>query len=249
MNLNLSNKVALVTGSSRGIGKSIAEALHAEGCKLAINGRNESDLKRVSEGMLGSFAVAGDMTSFEDARAVIDKVIEKFGRLDILVCNVGSGRSVPPGDETAQEWGRVFACNLFSTTNAVEAARGALALTKGVIICISSICGLEVIRGAPVTYSAAKAALHAYVRGIAYPLGKIGVRINAVAPGNIIFEGSVWDGKLFTDFSGTQALFSNNIAFSRFGLPEEVAGLVVCLASSYTSYVTGAILRVDGGYV
>jgi 3-oxoacyl-[acyl-carrier protein] reductase len=248
MNLRLRDKVALVTGSSRGIGKFIAEALYAEGCQLIINGRNRSALESLTASMPGSLAVPGDMTSFQDAKKVVNEAIRKFGRLDILVCNVGNGRSVPPGDETAEEWARVFSCNFFSTTNSVEAARDALVQSKGVIICISSICGLEVIQGAPVTYSSAKAALHAYVRGIAQPLGRLGVRINAVAPGNILFKGSVWDSKLSEDPAGTKAILANNVAMGRLGYPNEVASLVVYLASPLSSYVTGAIWRVDGGY-
>ena len=170
-------------------------------------------------------------------------------RLDILVCNVGSGRSVSPGCETTEEWQRVFAHNLWSTTDTVEAAREALAFSKGSIVCVSSICGLEVIEGAPVTYSAAKAALHAYVRGIARPLGKQGVRINAVAPGNIVFEGSVWAMKLVEDAVGVQAMLDKNIAIGRLGTPEEVASLVTYLASPRAGFATGAIWTLDGGQV
>lgn len=247
MNLNLSKKIALVTGSSRGIGRAIAEALHAEGCQLVLNGRNATDLAAVSATLPGSLAIVADMMHPEDVQRVITEVLGKFGRLDVLVCNVGSGRSVPPGCETAEEWQRVFAHNLWSTTNTVEAAREALALSKGSIVCVSSICGLEVIEGAPVTYSAAKGALHAYVRGIARPLGKQGVRINAVAPGNIVFEGSVWAMKLVEDAVGVQLMLDKNVAIGRLGTPEEVASLVTYLASPCAAFATGAIWTLDGG--
>ena len=249
MNLNLSNKVALVTGSSRGIGRSIAEALHAEGCQLVLNGRNATDLEVVSAAMPGSFAVVADMMRPEDAQRVVAAVVGKFGSLDIPVCNVGSGRSTPPGCETVTEWQRVFAYNLWSATNSVEAARDALALSKGSIVCVSSICGLEVIAGAPVTYSAAKAALHAYVRGIARPLGKQGVRINAVAPGNIVFEGSVWACKLVEDPLAVHSMLDKNVAIGRLGRPDEVASLVTYLASPRAAFATGAIWTLDGGQV
>jgi len=249
MNLNLSKKIALVTGSSRGIGRSIAEALHAEGCQLVLNGRNATDLAAVSATLPGSLAIVADMMRPEDVQRVVTEVLRKFGRLDVLVCNIGSGRSVPPGCETTEEWQRVFAHNLWSTTNTVEAAREALASSKGSIVCVSSICGLEVIEGAPVTYSAAKAALHAYVRGIARPLGKQGVRINAVAPGNIIFEGSVWAMKLVEDALEVQAMLDKNVAIGRLGTPEEVASLVTYLASPRAAFATGAIWTLDGGQV
>lgn len=249
MQLELSGKTALVTGSSKGIGRAIAEALHAEGCQVALNGRNPDDLATATAELAGSIAVAGDLTHPEDARRVISEVIKSFGRLDILVCNVGSGRSVPPGEETPEEWQRVFALNLWSTTNTVEAAREALVASKGAIVCVSSICGLEVIPGAPVTYSAAKAALHAYVRGIARPLGKEGVRINAVAPGNILFESSVWTLKLAEDKNSVQSMLNSEVALGSLGAPRDVAELVVYLTSKRASFATGGVWVLDGGQV
>jgi len=247
MELNLDGKTALVTGSSKGIGRFIAEALHAEGCKVALNGRKLDDLVTAAAALRGAIAIAGDVTRSEDARRVVAEVIKSFGRLDILVCNVGSGRSVPPGEEAPDEWQRVFALNLWSATNTVEAAREALAASKGAIICVSSICGLEVIPGAPVTYSAAKAALHAYVRGIARPLGEQGVRINAVAPGNILFDGSVWSSKLIENKEAVQAMLEKDVALARLGAPHEIASLVVYLASSRAGFATGGVWTLDGG--
>ena len=249
MQLELTNKVALVTGSSKGIGSVIAQTLHAEGCRVVLNGRNEVDLNAAKDKLAGSICVAGDVTQPAEARRVVAEVLAKFGQLDILVCNVGSGSSVSPGNETAEEWQRVFALNLWSTTNTVEAARDALAISKGVIVCISSICGLEVIPNAPITYSAAKSALHAFVRGIARPLGKNGVRINAVAPGNILFEGSVWSHKLIQDEPAVQDMLEKNVALGSMGTPSDVANLVVYLASRLGSFASGSVWTLDGGQV
>ena len=247
MQPELSGKTALVTGSSKGIGRAIAEALQAEGCRVAINGRNADDLAAAAAAMPGAIAVAGDVTRPGEAQRVMAESVRALGSLDILVCNVGSGRSVPPGEETPEEWQRVFALKLWSTTNSVEAAREALAASKGTIVCVSSICGLEVIPGAPVTYSAAKAALHAYVRGIARPLGREGVRINAVAPGNILFDGSVWSRKLAEDPQAVKAMLDKEVALGRLGAPRDVAGLVVYLASPRAGFATGGIWTLDGG--
>ena len=249
MQLDLSGKIALVTGSSKGIGWAIAQTLHTEGCRVALNGCNAADLNAAATQLAGSIGVVGDVTQPAQARQMVAEVLSTFGRLDILVCNVGSGRSVPPGHETAEEWHRLFALNLWSTTNSVEAARDALAASKGVIVCISSICGLEVIPGAPVTYSAAKAALHAYVRGIARPLGKQGVRINAVAPGNILFDGSVWKHKLADDATGVQAMLAKNVALGSLGAPDDVASLVAYMASPRSSFASGSVWTLDGGQV
>jgi NAD(P)-dependent dehydrogenase (short-subunit alcohol dehydrogenase family) len=249
MRLDLSEKTALVTGSSKGIGWAIAQALHAEDCRVALNARNAADLTAATAQLEGSIGVVGDVTQPVEAQRIVAEVLSTFGRLDILICTVGSGRSVPPGNETADEWQRVFALNLWSTTNTVEAARDALAATKGVIVCISSICGLEVIPGAPVTYSAAKAALHAYVRGIARPLGKQGVRINAVAPGNILFDGSVWSRKLAEDASAVHTMLAKDVALGRLGTPADVASLVAYLSSPRSSFASGGVWTLDGGQV
>ena len=245
----LSGKTALVTGASRGIGRAIAELLRANGCRVALNARHAESLAATSAALPGSVPVVGDMTQPVAARRVVTEAVAALGGLDILVCNVGSGQSVPPGTETPDEWQRVFALNLWSTTNSVEAARDALAASRGAVVCISSICGLEVIPGAPVTYSAAKAALHAYVRGIAKPLGKQGIRINAVAPGNILSEDSVWARRLVEQPAAVQQMLDREVALGRLGTPQEVAELVAFLASPRAAFASGGIWQLDGGQV
>ena len=247
MQLDISHKVALVTGSSKGIGWAIAQTLHAEGCRVALNGRNASDLIAATTQLAGSIGVVGDVTQPAAAQQVVAEVLSTFGRLDILVCNVGSGRSVTPGKETDDEWQRVFTLNLWSATNSVEAARNALIASKGVIVCISSICGQEVIPSAPVTYSAAKAALNAYVRGISRPLGSQGVRINAVALGNILFNESVWSKKILDNPKTVETFLENEVSLGELGTPEDVANLVAYLASPVSGFATGGVWTLDGG--
>ena len=249
MELNLKGKTALVTGSTRGIGLSIAQTLHSQGCRVGLNGRDKINLEIVTSQLPGTASFSGDVTHPSEAKRIVADVVSAFGKLDIVICNVGSGRSVPPGKETVDEWQRVFALNLWSTINIVEAARVSLAASNGVIVCVSSICGLEVIPGAPVTYSTAKAALHAYIRGIARPLGKEGVRINAVAPGNILFDGSIWSHRLMEDEQSVKSLLKSNVSLGRLGTPEDVANAVCFLASPKSAFASGAIWTLDGGQV
>ena len=251
MQFLLQGKSVLVTGSSRGIGRAIAEAFLAAGADVAFNGRSVEELERtVSAQACGkAIAVSGDVSKPDLARKVVEQVLTAFGKLDVLVCNVGSGRSIPPGSETHEEWLRVFELNLWSATNMVEAANHALVASGGAVICISSICGQEVVPGAPLTYSAAKAALNAYVRGVARPLGKNGVRINAIAPGNILFEGSVWQRKMDEDSAAVEQMLARDVALAKLGTPQDVANLALWLASPTASFCTGSIFVADGGQV
>jgi len=249
MDLELRGKRVLVTGSGRGIGLAIAKVLHQEGCSVALNARREKEIANITanwvEGV--SFHVA-DVTQPQQCRQLIDDVKKVWGGLDLLVCNVGSGASVPPGQETPEEWHRVINLNLLATTNTIEAVRSELAVNNGAIVCISSICGLETL-GAPVTYSAAKAALNSYVKGIAKPLAMQGIRINAIAPGNILAAGGTWERKLAENPHQVQTMLEQEVALQRLGKPDEIANFAAFLLSTKANFATGAIYVVDGGQI
>jgi len=247
MNLCLKDKVIIVTGSSGGLGLGIARFLIGEGAKVILNGRNHESLQKayIELGALDFFVA--DVTKPHEVNSLINQVVTKYCRIDGLICNVGSGSSVPPGDESLVEWERVFAINLFSVTNIVEASKQVISKNKGSIVCISSICGLEVIPNAPVTYSSAKAALNAYVKGISRPLGRMGVRINAIAPGNLLFDGSVWQKKMNRDQSAVYEMLQDSVTLGKLGKPEDVASMCAYLLSPVSNFITGSIITVDGG--
>ncbi|MGY8633309.1 SDR family NAD(P)-dependent oxidoreductase [Bradyrhizobium sp. 14AA] len=249
MKLELNDRVALVTGASRGIGLAIAATLAAEGARVALAARGAEALNAARATIGGNTSVhVADVTDPAAAKALIEDVEKQWGRLDILVCNVGSGASVPPGKETAAEWSRVIDLNLFAATNMIEAARPLMASGSGdrAIVCISSIAGMAAL-GAPVTYYGAKAALNATVRGLARPLALEGIRINAVAPGNILSADGTWARKIAENRQSVDDMLQREVALRRLGTPEEMADVVAFLASPRAAFVTGSVMVADGG--
>lgn len=249
MELNLKGKTVLVTGSSSGIGKQIAKAFYDEGCNVVLNGRDEKKLLQTfSEFPDRVSSISGDVTDPDSCKHILNHVIQTWKQLDILVCNVGNGNSVPQGEEELNEWKKVFSENFFSTTNMVELCKSELSKTHGSIVCISSISGIEYTH-APLTYSIAKGALNQYVKGIARVLAKDGIRINAIAPGNILFENSVWDKKLKVTPDVVSNMLKNEVALNRLGTPTEISNFAIFLSSDLASFATGSIFVVDGGQV
>ena len=155
MDLRITGKTVLVTDSSRGIGRGIAAALVHEGCRVMVNGRDADTLAATARALgTGVEYCTADVTAPAQCTELVAAAVERLGGLEILVCNVGSGASVPPGQETPDEWRRMIDINLLAATNMVGAASEVLARARGAIVCISSIAGLEVF-GAPIAYSGA----------------------------------------------------------------------------------------------
>jgi 3-oxoacyl-[acyl-carrier protein] reductase len=248
MDLELDGKLVLISGGSRGIGLAIAREFVQEGGSVVISARHLPDLISAQNAIGERCAIRqADAADASACAALIASIEEQWGKLDILVSCAGSSASVPPGEETAQEWQRVMAANLFAATNLIAAATPLLAKSASAnIVCISSICGREVL-GAPVTYSAAKSALDATVKGLSRPLAKLGIRINAVSPGNIFIPGGTWDRKLRQDRDAVDAMLLRDVPLQCLGRPEWIADAVCFLASSRAQFITGANLVVDGG--
>jgi 3-oxoacyl-[acyl-carrier protein] reductase len=244
----LNGLMALVTGASRGIGRAVAQSMIEEGCNVVVNARAAESLQAAAASIGAFGALSADVSTEAGASGLIAEIRAKYDRLDILICNVGSGRSKPDIEETATDWDRMLRLNLLSTTFLVRAASTLLEKSKGTVVCISSICGLEAL-GCPLAYGAAKAALNSYVRGAARPLAKRGIRINAVAPGNVKFPGSTWERKILEDPERVEEMLRSQVSLGRFGSPEEISNCVTFLASPRSSFVTGEIFVVDGGQI
>lgn len=240
-------KIALVTGSSRGIGKYIALKLASENYHVVLTARNETELKNTANEIINknqhcSYIVC-DMQTDSGLNAALTE-IEKFGRLDVLVTNIGSGKTHNEISVDIAEWKRVFDINFFSVVSAINTFLPLLKKTKGQIVCISSIAGIEKI-SAPISYSVAKAAVISLVKQMMRPLSEQGVRINSISPGNVWIEGGSWDNKLKTDPERVNGIIQNAVALKKFVQPEEIANAVWFTISNPS--VTGQNITIDAG--
>lgn len=253
MDLGLRDKVAFLAGSSRGIGLAIAAAFLREGGKVVITGRNARSLEEASALLMSQsspervLAIQSDLTDTADIERALDEAVSTFGGLDAVVANVGSGTSRAGWELDLQEWESTLKINLLGSMVLASAALAHLADRDGASLTfISSIAGHEAIN-APIPYSAAKAAVLNGMKNLSRLAGSKGVRVNAVAPGNILFPGGSWEGKLSERREFFEEYIRAEVPLQRFGRPEEVADAVVFLASERAAFVTGACLVVDGG--
>jgi len=253
MDLGLENRVVIIGGSSRGIGEATARSFLAEGARVVVTGRDATALANTAGELEAEFgarrllAQPADLVSAEQAANVVAATRAKWGRVDCAVANAGTGSGEPgwaPGDS---EWGRLLDANLTTSRRVAEAVLpGMVKAGAGSIIFVASIAGVESL-GAPIAYGAAKSALLAYGKSLARQVGEGGVRVNAVAPGNVLASDGPWKLKLEQDPAGTRRYIDAEVPLRRFASPQEIADVVVFLASERASFVTGSCVVVDGG--
>jgi 3-oxoacyl-[acyl-carrier protein] reductase len=252
MDLGLTDKIAIVTGSSRGLGLASARALVAEGCKVCLCARGEERLAEAAveveavarkPGMV--VAVQADVSTVAGVERVIDRTVETFGGVDIVVNNVGKAGGADLLDTSDAEWQAAIDETLFP---AIRASRLAVPLMRqrggGAIVLIASIWGRE--SGGRMTYNAVKAAEISLGKALAQQLAPLNIRVNCVAPGSILFPGGSWHRRQQADPDGIAQFISRELPFGRFGRAEEVGAVVAFLASGRASWVSGACITVDG---
>jgi len=253
LNLHLTDAVAIVTGSSRGLGLAAARALVEEGARVTICARGREALDRAAgelEGAAGRadavLAVQADVATAEGAATVVARTVERFGRLDILVNNVGKAGGGDIVSTPDAEWQSAIDQTLFPAIRmsrlAVPAMRRA---GGGAIVMIASIWGRE--SGGRMTYNAVKAAEISLAKAMAQQLAKDHIRVNSVAPGSILFEGGSWAKRQQEDPAGIAEFVRRELPFGRFGKADEVGAVVAFLASPRASWISGACITVDGG--
>src|SRR6478672_2095223 len=252
MDLELADKVAIVTGASRGLGLACATALAAEGCRVTVCARGEANLSEAASSLravAGSddriLPVIADVSSAAGVNDVIRRTIDTFGRLDILVNNVGLAKGSTIVDTADAEWQEALDQTLFP---AIRMSRASIPHMRkrggGSIVMIASIWGRE--SGGRMTYNAVKAAEISLAKSMAQQLARDNIRVNSVAPGSISFPGGSWHRRQLEDPAGIAEFVARELPFGRFGRPEEVGGVVAFLVSPRASWISGASVPVDG---
>tara|TARA_B100000780_G_scaffold264088_1_gene218464 strand:+ start:13815 stop:14570 length:756 start_codon:yes stop_codon:yes gene_type:complete len=239
------NKNVLITGSTSGLGFFLAELFIKDNFNVFINGSSKTKLN-LAKGKLGVNGYACDVTKEGDCVKLIQNCKKSMGSIDILICNVGSGSSVPTGKENLKEWKRVFDINLFSTINSIDALVKSSQASSSSIVCISSICGHEYIPGAPATYSVAKSALNTYINNYSKYLETKKINLNGLVCGNILFEGSVWDKKIKKD-KKIQSNVLKDVPANRFATPLDIYDAISIFTNNNSPFISGSLLTIDGG--
>lgn len=243
MNIDLTNKVALVTGSTRGIGRVIAETLIGCGAHVAIVGRDLAKATQVADALGNAKGFACDIAVAADVATLVQRVEEAFGSIDILVNNAGITKDNLMLRMKDADWDTVLETNLRSAFVAIRTVqRGMMKRRWGRIINIASVVGMIGNPG-QANYAASKAGLIGLSKSVAKELASRNILCNVVAPGFIKTD--------MTDAMSEEAVkaLSAQIPLGRFGSPADVAGVVAFLASEHAAYITGQVLTVDGGMV
>jgi 3-oxoacyl-[acyl-carrier protein] reductase len=252
MDLGLTGKVAIVTGGSRGLGLGAARALIAEGSHVVICARGEEQLQKSAKDIQALAAsgarvvsIAADVSTEGGVTRVVDAAVKEFGRLDVVVNNVGLAKGGDLEATTDADWQEALDQTLFP---AIRMSRAAVPHLRkqhgGAIIIVSSIFGREA--GGRMTYNAVKAAEISLAKSLAQQLAKDQIRVVSIAPGSIMFEGGSWWKRQQADPEGIKQFVKQELPFGRFGKPEEVGAAIAFLASPKASWISGTTVVVDG---
>ena len=253
MNLNLSNKTFLISGSSKGIGLKIAENLLSESANVIITGRSKNLIKNQFSKLFSKFGskvayVNGDIKNDLVLKKIRSLLKKRWKKLDGIVANAGSIKKNISSFSSEKDFYWYQKNNFLTAFKFVNYFLKEIKKSQGSIIFISSIASLKDL-GAPLGYASSKLSLNFYSKFLANELARYNVRVNNIVPGNIYFKGGNWDKKIKKNPKKVKKMIKNLVPLGRFGKPEEIANLATFLLSSKSSFMTGAEIVIDGGQI
>jgi 2-hydroxycyclohexanecarboxyl-CoA dehydrogenase len=238
----LEDKIAIVTGAGQGIGQAIARKLSAEGATVVVTDLDEASAIQTADALTGAVAIHADVSDRQAVQAMADRVVQQFGRVDVLVNNAGWDKASPFVDSDPADWDRAIAINLYGVLHTCKAVLPLMAARGGgAVVNLGSDAGRVGSSGEAV-YSAAKGGVIAFTKSLAREMARHQIRVNCVCPGPT-------DTALFASFAGPKLreALTKAIPFRRLGQPADVANVVAFLASDEASFVTGQTVSVSGG--
>ena len=253
MNLNLSNKTFLISGSSKGIGLKIAENLLNESANVIITGRSKNLIKNQFNKLDSKFKskvayVNGDIKNSLVLKKIKSLIKKRWKKLDGIVANAGSIKMNISTFSSEKDFYWYQKNNFLTAFKFVNYFLNEIKKSHGSIVFISSIASLKDL-GAPLGYASSKLSLNYYSKFLANELARYNVRVNNIIPGNIYFKGGNWDKKIKKNPKKVKKMIKSQVPLGRFGTPEEIANLATFLLSSKSGYTTGAEIVIDGGQI
>jgi len=239
----IKKKIVFISGSSSGIGFYLAKLFQNDDFIIIINGKNIKKLKKSSSELNNCSYIQGDLTNSKDIKKIITEISKKFGYIDVLISNQGNSNF----KKNNLDLDFAFKNNFFSSVNLILNSQKILKKNSSKIICISSICGKEIINGAPIGYSVAKSALNFFIKSFSNKLANDGITINGIMPGNILFEDSVWQKKLDKNKKLTKKYIKENVPVNEFGTVKDIFSICKMIYDQSSKFLTGTIIKIDGG--